>query len=426
MQSSTLRSVAIIGSGPSGCYLAQSLRKQWPDAEITLFDRLVSPYGLVRYGVAADHQHTKAITRQFERLFAREGVRFAGNVEIGSDVTLDELRNAFSVVVLATGIDQDQRLGIEGDHLPQIYGAGRITRLFNSHPMTSTEFPELGESTVIVGGGNVAVDIARLLVKAPEHYVQSDVDEAALGAYTQSPARTVTLVSRSGLAEAKADAAMLKELGKIPGVRITCTGALSVPEGAGREALARAKGIQELPVLGPTDPVRAELRLIFGARPSRIVGEDRVTGVDLTSADETAFRVEADSVITAIGFDKARAFAELLGEHETDPDDSPRLAAGLYRAGWLRRGPRGAIPENRSCAISVAEAITADFRSGEIADSADHGGYAALPHAVRAKAIDFAAWQRLDAAEIESAGSDRVRRKTPDHGEMYRLARGDE
>ena len=157
--------VVVVGSGPSGCYTAQFLRKQWPAADITVLDRLPVPFGLVRYGVAPDHQGTKAVDRQFDRLFTRDGVRFVGNVEVGGPVTVDQLRAAFDVVVLATGVSGDRPLGVPGAELAGVHGAGRLTRLLNDHPDEQHPVAPLGPRVVVVGNGNVALDVVRLLAK---------------------------------------------------------------------------------------------------------------------------------------------------------------------------------------------------------------------------------------------------------------------
>ena len=158
--------VAIVGAGPSGCYLAQALLKAAPELEVDLIDALPVPYGLVRYGVAADHQGTKAVARQFARVFERQGAQFWGNVALGREVTLEALQGAYDAVVLAAGLAGDRRLGVPGDDLPGVHGAGRLTRALYEHPEAEA-LPALGAHPLIVGNGNVAIDLLRLLAKAP-------------------------------------------------------------------------------------------------------------------------------------------------------------------------------------------------------------------------------------------------------------------
>ena len=167
--------IAIVGAGPSGLFAAQNLRRLVANAVIDVFDRLPVPFGLIRYGVAADHQGVKAVARQFERLFEREGVRFFGNVHIGRDITVEELTEFHDVVLLAAGLAGDRRLGIEGELLPGVLSAGRLTRWLNSHPDEAAFRPKLGTHVVIIGNGNVALDIARLLLKTPQELSGSDL-----------------------------------------------------------------------------------------------------------------------------------------------------------------------------------------------------------------------------------------------------------
>lgn len=418
--------IAVVGSGPSGCYLAQTLRRAWPESEITLIDRLASPYGLVRYGVAADHQGTKAITRQFERLFTDGNARFAGNLSLGVDVSLAELHASYDVVVLATGLAADRPLGIPGEGLPGVHAAGELTRTLNGHPFAPAELPRLGERPLIIGGGNVAIDLLRFLAKRPADYAGSDIAEGPLGAYAASPARRITIASRSGIAAAKSDPLMLRELGKLAHVRFHCADPLDLPEGADRAAVARVAAVAEL--IDSERPVSADavdVDLRFGWAPAAIEGTDRVTGVRLTAADGRSETVPADAVIPAIGFHLGDGLAGALGSgHDLGHRvDTGRLAEGLYRTGWVKRGPVGRIPENRADAKAVAEEIVADLAAGRLRVDPAKPGFDGLPAAARAAALPFAAWQCLDRAEQAQAGPDRVRRKTPDHQEMLRLAR---
>lgn len=211
--------IAIIGSGPSGCFLAQALRKDWPQAEIDIIERLPVPYGLLRHGVAADHQGTKAVSRQFDRLFEREGVRFWGDVGIGRDVTLEALRELYDAVFLALGLSGDRRLGIPGDDLPGVHGSGWVTRWLNSHPDEAGRVPALGARVVVIGNGNVALDLARLLSKDEAELAGSDLDPDH--AAVLASVREVTVVGRGAPEAARFDVAMIKEFGKLAGTRIS-------------------------------------------------------------------------------------------------------------------------------------------------------------------------------------------------------------
>ncbi|WP_053382485.1 FAD-dependent oxidoreductase [Leucobacter celer] len=418
--------IAIVGSGPSGCYLAQSLLRSTPGCELTILDRLVSPFGLVRYGVAADHQHTKAITRQFDRLFQHESVRFAGDIEIGRDLSLDELREHFDAVVLATGLSADRGLGLPGGELPGVIGAGVLTRVLNSHPDEGERLPDLGGDIVVIGAGNVALDVLRFLVKGADDYTESDVADPALEGYLAAPAERVTLVSRSGAADSKGDPQMLRELAQLPRASYTAAGEVEPPSGTelDRAAQGRVTAISEMIAADrPMHPGPA-VDLRFGWSPVRVIGTDRVEGVELARGDEQVI-VPATAVVTAIGFASTGGdeLARLIADLEATPETG-RIEAGLYRAGWAQRGPRGAIPENRSYAKLVAEEIAADLADGTLAVVSDRLGFSGLPEAVRERAVGYEQWLALDAHERELAPEGRVRRKLSDHDRMAAIARG--
>lgn len=415
-------SIAVIGSGPSGCYLAQSLRRSFPQSEITIYDRLASPFGLVRYGVAPDHQNTKSIQAQFTRLFERDNVTFAGNIEVGIDVTLAELRSIHHIVVLAAGLSTDRVVGVPGENLPEVYRAGPLTRLFNAHPLEPIEIPKFGKSVVIIGGGNVSIDILRLLIKQPEDFLQSDIDDAVLDAYLQDPVSHIDLVCRSTIENAPSDPVMLAELGRVRGVKFSCPDPLDVAEEASRTALARAKTVQGLLAVDPGTDIRVEVTLHFGWAPARINGEEHVQNVELRSVtkDRPNVHLDADAVVTAIGFDFDGGEWHGLGELTANLETG-MLDEGLYRTGWIKRGSRGTIAENRSCAKAVAEEIIA---GSESLKQQAKPGYGGLPDAVRAKAVDYSAWKLVDAAETEAASVGRSRRKFPSHEHMVAIAHG--
>ena len=423
MTDPTPRHVAIVGSGPSGCFVAQALRRAWPEAEVTVFDRLAAPYGLIRYGVAADHQHTKAITRQFDRAFAEGELRFAGNVEIGTDVSLDELREHFDVVVLASGRWRDRMLSVPGSRLAGVVPSGDLVNALNGVPRPAIPMPAIGERVVVVGAGNVAIDMVRFLIKTAADHDGSDVTPEALEHYLARPATHVTVLSRSPIAAAKSDVAMVRELGKMPGVRFTVanTSPAADDNALGRKREAAFAALAQLEVADP----RVHVHFVFGAEPGRVLGRERVEGVQLAAAPAgEPTTIAADTVVSAIGFDVNAPGHWHYAEHlDFAPSESGALEPGLYRAGWLKRGPHGAIPANRADAVEVAKEIVADVASGRTRADASRRGVAALPARVREQLIDFDGWRRIDAAEVAAAGPGRLRRKFTDHDAMVAAAR---
>ncbi|WP_157811339.1 FAD-dependent oxidoreductase [Microbacterium lacus] len=377
--------VAVVGSGPSGCYVAQFLTKTDPRVHVTVFDRLPVPYGLVRYGVAADHQGTKAITRQFERVFDSPRVRFAGNITLGHQVTVEDLRANFDAVVLATGLHEDRALAIPGAGRAGVVGAGRVTRYLNGHPDENGDDLEFGGDVVVIGAGNVAIDVVRLLAKASEHYDGSDLDDEAHGLLASQIA-SITLLARSSAADAKFDRAMLRELGDIAGVVIEAHG-LSPDEGDQKSATVRALAAAD------AVPSRVRITLRFRTATVEIIGKERVEGVRVRDASGEHL-VPAQTIVTAIGF---------TGEAAAPP------VARVHTVGWARRGPVGTIPENRADAKQVASDVLTTLDVPDEAPS--RPGFDGLPQVVRDRAVGFEHWRQIDAYELASAAPRRTRRK---------------
>ena len=428
--------VAIIGSGPAGCYLAQALHRALPTAELTIFDRTAAPYGLIRYGVAPDHQHTKAITRQFDRLFQSPDVHFVGGVDVDVDVTLAELRELYDVVVLATGLQRDRALDAPGAQLQGVVAAGEIIRSLNAHPKVDPEgFPRLGSDVVVIGAGNVALDVVRFLVKDRSGFVGSDVDDAALEQYLAAPAQRITVLSRAAAADSKGDPQMLRELAALPRATYTVTDSATTTSAAPQSTDDRTRAARRASVAALDERQRGAfpgpaVSFCFGARPSRILGDEHVSAVEYTLAGQNV-TVPASAVITAIGFDPHAApgaasdttAAGIIASLPPDLD-SGRIAPALYRTGWAQRGSRGAIPENRSSAKLVAEEIVADLADGaRITRNRASGGYQALDAGLRERAVDFSQWLALDAHERRTAPEGRVRRKVVSHEQMIDIAR---
>ena len=406
--------IAIIGSGPSGCYIAQALRREWQDAEITLIERLPVPYGLVRYGVAPDHPGTKAVTRQFERMFERENIQFLGNVHVGSELPLADLRAAYDIVVVATGLYGDRKLGVPGDGLNHIYGAGQITRFLNDHPDEEGFSPSFGTRPIIVGNGNVAIDVLRLLVKKGQEFHGSDLSHETLAHLTSSPIEHIDVVGRSPAACAKFDTVMIKELAKLAHVQFEFNdepGLESVDD-----PLARAK-VQALLALtqsaGESDPTKRSVTFHFGWTPIRVAGVDHVAGLVLqdTQNPERQCSIPATSIITAIGFEERPGLDLCRADLSCPGADLSNgfLDDGLYCTGWFRRGPTGTIPDNRADARHVAEHIVKAVTTGDLA--LGKPGYGAIAKAINRPTVCYEDWTRIDMAELKNAPLNRARRK---------------
>lgn len=403
--------IAIVGAGPSGCFLAQALLKAEPDLEVDVIESLPVPYGLVRYGVAADHQGTKGVARQFARIFERQGAKFLGNIVVGRDVSLDALRQAYDGVILAAGLSKDRRLGIPGDHLHGIYGASALTRALYDHP-DAVPLPDIGSRPVIIGNGNVAIDLLRLLVKTPDELAGTDLGESATRWLENNQIEVITIVGRSPAVKAKFDPVMIKELHKLGNVTISAgaaTGGESADERKILDALAAIDGMS-------SGDVRIDFR--FGLRPIAVEGEKTASAVRFQGAHGEEV-LSCSSILSAIGFEAPGDLprAELFA-NAGDPG-SGRLADGLYATGWFRRGPRGTIPENRSDAQQLATIILNELTR----DSAKPGRrlFDAFDDVVT-----YEGWQRIDAHEVSTAHPNRCRNKIPSRGEMLQIAAGQE
>ncbi len=399
--------VAVVGSGPAGCFTAQSLLRTILGCEIDVFDALPTPYGLVRYGVAADHQGTKSVARQFDKLFLRDGVRFHGNTRVGSDVSLDELRACFDAVVLATGLHTDRRLDIPGGGADRVHGAGRITRLLNAHP-SEGEPPALGETVLVVGQGNVAMDVVRLLARGADDLDGSDIDDETRERLS-GRVRTIHVVGRSTPEGAKFDPVMVRELAGLRGIGHVVHGAddLSAP---GKDA--RADAVRALMSAGEAEP-RVRVEWWFGLSPVRLddLG-DSLVAVFRDGSQERA--LAADDVITAVGFG---ADDDSAVEPGAFPDG--RVEQGLFVAGWLRRGPQGTIPDQRADSRVLARMLAEDIGRAE--------DLPVRPALARVgTSVDFDGWRRIDLRERLSAAPGRERAKLRTVADMLTAARDHE
>ncbi|NIZ08464.1 NAD(P)-binding protein [Pseudooceanicola sp. HF7] len=410
--------IAIVGAGPSGCYLAQALLKAVPGAEIDMLDRLPVPFGLVRYGVAADHQGTKAVARQFSRLFEKQGVRFFGNVTLGQDgeegtIALTELQEAYDVVALGLGLPRDRALPLPGGDLPGVIGAGALTRHWNDHPDDAADLPDLGRRVVIVGQGNVAIDVLRILAKREEHFEGSDLSHRHTDHIAAAGIESIDIFGRSPAHEAKFDPVMVKELAQLPHMGFAFEG---LHHSDGRED-TRLEALASLPAAGDHD-IRVTFH--FGATPVKLCSDaGRVASARFACGGEE-LSLPCDTVISAIGFEThvPGIRDDLLAGAEDA--DLGVIRPGLYATGWFARGPRGTIPENRQAAQALAKRIAADL--GTLPTGEKPGSAALLTRCP--ETTDYQGWQRIDAAETAACAEGRVRAKVADLSQMLTLAKG--
>ncbi len=398
-----MRQVAVIGSGPSGCYLADQLLRLMPDARVDVVDRLPVPFGLVRHGVAPDHQGTKAVARLLDRILAHDRAAFFGNVEVGRDVTLAQLGQYYDAVVLATGAAIDRRTGLPGEELAQVMGSGKLVSWYNGHPDRGEPDFGAGRAAVVIGHGNVAIDIARILAKTPDELAGSDIDDAAAARIAALPLTRIHVVGRRGPQDAKFTPHELGELGQLARARPVIAGA---PDLAGDTAVMTTfRGFAAPAAVKPI-----EIIFHFGLAPREFLGLGRLEAVRFAGAagDVT---LPADFAVTCIGYE-ARACDDCTPVDGVMAHDDGLVRPGLYVVGWAGRGPSGTIPTNRTEAQGLAKRM-----AGEVV-AAGRPGRDALRAALRCPIVDHAGWKRIDAAELAAAPERRVRAKFTDIGAM--------
>ena len=426
--------VAIVGSGPAAMYAADELLTQ-PGVRVNVFEKLPTPYGLVRAGVAPDHPSTKGVTELFDRVTRRKGFTFFLNVEVGRHLQHSDLLAHHHAVLYAVGAPNDRRLDIDGMQLP---GAGTATELvawINGHP-DFTDLPvDLGhERVVVIGNGNVALDVARILTADPDDLARTDIADHALARLRDSRVREVVIAARRGPADS---AFTLPELIGLTGVAevVLEPGDQDLVQrdlaalGAGAEhRLTRAKLEILSKLAGSDSPVtKPRIRLAYRCTPSRIEGTDRVSGIEFirTGTDETR-RLDAGLVLTSIGY-RGKAIHDLPFDDDLGvvPNDGGRVlgASGAYVAGWIKRGPTGFIGTNKSCALQTVQQLVADYNDGVLATPAGRpDALAKLVQARQPDVVDLAGWRAIDAAEVERGQGQRPRRKFTDVAAMLAVA----
>ena len=418
-----MRHIAVIGSGPAGYYTAEACQKLFGDAvRIDIIDQLPVPYGLIRFGVAPDHQSIKGVARRYEAVALTDNVRFVGNVRLGRDLSIDELHGLYDAVVLATGAPRDRALGIPGEDLPGVIGSAAFVGLYNGHPDHEGLAPPLaGPDVAVIGVGNVALDVARILSKTRAEFAGSDITAQALDALDAATIRRITILGRRGPHQIAMTPKELGELGHLERAAPAVDPADLPPAEADaalepglRKSVAHLRDFTTLP--------RKDMTIAFDffAAPVRIEGDGRVERVivERTRIDELGgvsgtgetYAVPASLVVSCIGYrtppipgvpydERAGRFANVDG----------LIAPGLYTVGWARRGPTGTIGTNRPDGQAVAERIGA-----EVAGDSGKEGRPGLDRLLSARGVDivtFRDWKKIEAAEVARARDGAPREK---------------
>ncbi|MBX7252549.1 MAG: FAD-dependent oxidoreductase [Candidatus Promineofilum sp.] len=428
--------VAIVGAGPAGFYAAERLFKESELViEVDLYDRLPTPFGLVRNGVAPDHQKIKSVTAAFDRIAANPRFRFFGNVELGRDISVDDLKDHYHQILYSTGAQTDRPLGVPGDDLIGSHPATEFVAWYNGHPdYRDCEFDLSQERVAVVGVGNVAIDVARILCRTPDELLKTDIANYALEQLRESRVREVHILGRRGPAQAAFTAPEAKELGELA----DCD-TIVLPEeaeldplsqaslaGADRAELRKVEIIQELSRRQPTGKSK-RLVLRFLVSPVELIGDEngrvrqmRLVRNVLYATDAGSLRPKATDhfetldvglVFRSIGyrgvplpgvpFHDSWGVIPNAGGRVLDPATQEPLL-GQYTAGWIKRGPTGVIGTNKPDAAETVENMLADARAGRVLapTQATAAAAEALVGGRQAHVVTYADWRRLDALEL--------------------------
>ncbi|MBL0769259.1 FAD-dependent oxidoreductase [Sphingopyxis sp. XHP0097] len=409
-----MRHVAIVGSGPAGYYTAEALQKS-DDIAVDVIDRLPVPYGLIRTGVAPDHQSIKAVSRRYEGVALTDNVRFVGNVAVGSDVGIDELTTLYDAVVLATGAPNDRPLGIPGADLDGVIGSAAFVGWYNGHPDFAALDPPLDSAGVaVIGNGNVALDVARILAKTPAEFAGSDIVAHARDALAASNVRQIHILGRRGPHQIAMTPKELGELGHLERAAPRVDPADLPPEGDDallepgmRKSVTHLRDFAANPVAKPVT-----VDFDFFAMPVALEGEGRVQRVIVERTELDAdmrshgtgetYAVDVGLVISCIGY-QTPPIPGVPYEHGRGrfASDEGRILPGLYAVGWARRGPTGTIGTNKPDGARIAEMVVADIGRG--AGKPGRPGLDTLLASRGVVPVTFRDWRRIEAAEVAAA-----------------------
>lgn len=451
--------VAIIGAGPSGFYtISNFLKHKDLHVEFDMYDRLPTPFGLVRAGVAPDHQKDKSVQRAYDKSAQSANYRFYGNVEYGRDFNLDDLKKHYHQVMFTTGAPFDRNLNVPGENLEGSHSATEFVAWYNGHPhFADHQFDLSQESVAVIGVGNVAMDVARILCKTHEELAVTDMADYALDALTNSGVKNVYILGRRGPAQAAFTPPEIKEMGEFADADVTVpmdealldeASAAALEEGGDKNAqknVAFIKEYAERPVGGKSKL----LTIRFLVSPTEVLGEDgKVTGIrviknKLVKGDDGSIRPVATDeeeiipvglVFRSVGY-QGRPLPDvpyndkkgtILNEQGRVVDDSGSAVTGLYTAGWIKRGPTGVIGTNKTCAQETVNCMVEDLATGSINMPEDPSveGVKSLIDARQSQSVSYDEWLNINAVEVsrgEAAGRPRI--KITNIDEMVEVAK---
>ena len=423
-----MRHIAIIGSGPAGYYTAEAAQKKFgDDVRVDIIDRLPVPFGLIRFGVAPDHQSIKAVAGRYEKVALSDNVRFVGNVTVGKDVSIDELQTLYDAVILATGAPNDRPLDIAGADLPGVFGSAAFVGWYNGHPDYADHNPPLdGRHVVIVGNGNVALDVARILSKTRAEFDGSDIVSHALDVLEHSAVEDITILGRRGPHQI---AMTPKELGELAHLQratprvdtddLPDIGEDALLEPGIRKSVTHLREFAAIPEAFRADKA-ISINFDFFAAPVAIEGDGKVQRVRVermrlddqyrSISTGESYTIDCSMVISCIGY-QTPSIDGVPYEHGRGrfANLDGRILPGLYCVGWARRGPSGTIGTNRPDGYNIIDTVAEDMATG--GDKDGRAGLDALLALRKVDIVTFSDWKKIEEAEIARARDGAPREK---------------
>ncbi len=426
--------VAVVGSGPAGFYAASALLDAEIPVEVDMIERLPTPWGLVRLGVAPDHPKLKSVSRAFERIAMKPGFRFLGNVEVGRDLSHADLERLYDAVIYAVGSQTDRRLGIPGEELPGSWSATEFVAWYNGHP----DFQDLSfdlnvDRAVVIGNGNVALDVARMLALKPEELAPTDTTDPAITAIGESTIHEILVVGRRGPAQASWTTQELKEMGELAGADVVVDSAELELGSADEHDTNTRRNLEVLREFAERQPTEkpVTVRFLFFRSPVAIYGEEKVEEIELvrnrleeqdgrlvavpTDDRET---IECGAVFRSVGYHGVGLpdlpFDERRGTIRNDRgrvlDDGGEPLPQVYCAGWIKRGPTGIIGTNKKDATETVALLLEDVEQGRVAhgDEVSAEAVEALLAERGVRAVLYPGWTSID--ELERAAGEKLGR----------------